>query len=188
MRLFFCLELEQTLKQQIYKDFSHLRRSAVKVGWVKPDNLHVTLKFLGEIEPSQIGDLKVITQRVIEESGVTTPIRTALNTAGFFPNPNKPRVVWIGPADQPIEIVTLAENLSEHLEKIGFNREQKPFITHVTLGRVKEQGKAVEELVQLMKRTPAFEYTTTFEYLTLMESELTPHGSIYRPVFQIPFA
>ena len=187
MRVFFCFDLQPDLKVQIYKKFSHLRHSTVRVSWVKPENMHITLKFLGEVDERRIEDFKEAAQTAITNAEVASNIKVVLERIGAFPAIERPRVVWIGPASEPQAVISLAAALESQLVGIGFEPERKPFTTHVTLGRVKDQSRSLRELTELIQRTPPFAYKASISRLTLMESKLSPQGSVYRPVFELPF-
>ena len=183
MRAFFCLELESDFRRLLHEKMSHLRHSRAKVSWVKPDNLHITMKFLGEIDQQSIEDLERVAAHVIAESGVRSKVALEVNKLGAFPSLKRPRVLWAGSQSAPSEISDLANQLSGELDLMGYKQDNNRFTPHVTLGRIKDEGRPLAELVELVDRTPPFSLGSNITGLTLMESQLSPQGSIYKPIF-----
>jgi 2'-5' RNA ligase len=185
MRVFFCLELDPALQRAIQALTQPLKKTRARVTWVKSENFHVTIKFLGEIEPKILPDLQEIGTGIAQ---ALHPLSYALDRTGAFPDLERPRVIWIGASQIPEELRQLHTAIEANLEKLGFERE-RPFTAHITLGRVKDEDRArLAELSKAIQNVQGFRLTATANALTLMESQLTPGGSIYTPVFQLPFA
>jgi 2'-5' RNA ligase len=108
-------------------------RLASRVGWTRPENWHLTLKFLGDVEPGRIPDVAAALGRV-----AFAPFELALGAAGFFPPRGAPRVVWAGLAAGGPEAARLAAGVEAALAPLGFAPEARPFAAHLTLGRVKD--------------------------------------------------
>jgi 2'-5' RNA ligase len=151
------------------------------VSWVKRENLHVTVKFLGEIAEEQLEELKLVAQAAWAGMG-GKPFSLGLDRLGAFPSPARPRVIWAGSSAPPQEIIKLYEQLERELEPLGFPPEGKPYTPHVTLGRVKG-GAGAGGLAGV--RLPPFHFIAEARGLTLMESQLDPAGAIYRPLFRL---
>ncbi len=184
MRAFFCLELEPNVKRAIDAWAQPLRPVNARVSWVKPENFHVTLKFLGEIEVRTMANLRINAEAIAKN---IKPFSLSLNTAGAFPNEQKPRVVWVGCSALPEELTHLSQLLEERMSVLEFSPERN-FRAHVTLDRVKEENRiGVEELSKRRKNLGKFESHNLFKHLTLMESQLTPQGSLYTPIFNVEF-
>ncbi len=188
MRAFFCLELEPQLREQISTITSRLKRCDARVNWVRAENLHITLKFLGDIADGLIPNLEAAAKEAIRLAQIAGPVTCLFNQLGAFPNQNRPRVIWVGCKEEPPKLQLLAEKLEQALSHLGVDRERSPFVTHVTLGRVKEEGRGVVSLLQAMQKIDSFEFDATLKHLTLMKSDLTPQGSIYAPLFELPFS
>ncbi len=184
MRAFFCIELDEPIKDGLNGLIQALKREpalrAARVSWVKRENLHVTLKFLGEVAPDQVEELHLAAEAAWEGF---KPFSLELNLLGAFPNPQRPRVIWVGSSAPPQEIIRLYERLEEELEPLGFPPEGKPYTPHVTLGRVKG-GTRMGSGLAGVKLTP-FRFVAEARGLTLMESQLDPAGAIYRPLFRL---
>lgn len=188
MRAFFCFELEAELKRRLDEITQRLRRVPVRANWVKAENLHVTLKFLGEIGEGMIPNLKGAAEEALKASGLDGALHWELDRLGAFPSVERPRVVWVGSSEEPEGLLRLAAALEDALQPLGFEPERGRFVIHITLGRVKERGPAVEPLVEALRSYPSFCHRAQAEGITLMESRLTPQGAIYTPVFRLPFS
>lgn len=184
MRAFFCVELEESLKQSLQQLTRPLRQTTADVSWVKSENFHITLKFLGEIDSSLLTRLREVSEEVVT---LVPPFTCTFDRTGAFPDERKPKVLWVGCSQIPQELVLLHAALDTQLEKLGFERERH-FKAHITVGRVKEENKnRLEGLNKIFRKTTNFQFVSTATDLTLMESQLTPEGSIYKPVFRLPF-
>jgi 2'-5' RNA ligase len=148
----------------------------------------VTLKFLGEIEEGLMSRLEEAAREALDLSGITGKVEWELDILGAFPSEKRPRVVWVGSSKEPKELTKLAARLEEALRPLGFEPERDRFVTHITLGRVKERGSGVEPLVSALRSFPPFRHSAQVGELTLMESRLTPQGAIYTPIFKVPFS
>lgn len=192
LRIFFCIELSDELKDKLFRITETLRTSGsphlqahFKVGWVKKENLHVTLKFLGEIEPAKIEELKSAAEAAL--MGIA-PFELRLDKLGAFPSLARPRVIWVGSTTPPQEIYTLHDSLESNLAKRGSELEEESYTPHVTLGRVKEHKKnAAEDLARKIQSIEKFSYIAKAGAITLMESVLTKSGPIYTPIFRLEF-
>ncbi|MFB6286854.1 MAG: RNA 2',3'-cyclic phosphodiesterase [Candidatus Bipolaricaulia bacterium] len=188
MRAFFCLDLDDETKGQLNEQIHPLKRLPVNVKWVPPENMHITMVFLGDVDHELVPDLEATAQQALEETGLDGPIDVTLDRLGAFPNVHKPRVVWAGCTNDPQPVKRLARSLESALEPLGFEPEDRPFTTHVTLGRVKERGRTqgTRELTEAIENHEPFRYDLQISQLTLMQSQLGPQGPEYRPVLQIP--
>lgn len=183
MRSFFCLELDPTTATRLAKVGATLQSTNVRVRWVRAGLMHITLKFLGEIDPNDIIEYQSLTQSVADQC---QPFKLTLDKLGVFPNFDKPRVVWAGSSNVPTELEQLQANLDQQLQPFGFRRE-KYYTPHVTLGRVKESNPG--ELARLSEKiqTTSFKpLTVRMDGVTLMGSVLGSGGPKYSPLFHVP--
>jgi len=185
MRSFFCIELEPDQAERLGRVIGALKPTDARVRWVRPELLHVTLKFLGEIAPEQTPALQALAADAAE--GVS-PFELVLDTTGAFPDLERPRVVWVGTDAVPDALTALHARLDGALADWGFKPERE-FTPHVTLGRVK--GGDPRALSELGRRVGA----ATFKPLkvrvgqvTLMESVLGRGGPRYQPLFWVELA
>jgi 2'-5' RNA ligase len=182
MRTFFCIELEDEIKEKLDGIASGLKRGTeARVNWVRRENLHVTLRFLGEVAPEQIEELQLAAEVASESIG---SFELELDLLGAFPNRERPRVIWAGSSSPPPEILQLYEQLERGLHPLGFPSEGKPYTPHITLGRVKERNRAkLGRLAERLGDVEPFHFVAEAAALTLMESRLRPSGAIYTPIF-----
>lgn len=156
-----------------------LRGTEARVTWVRPENFHITVKFLGEVGPSAVDALKVLGAQVAAKFPKS---EIAFDTLGAFPDLRRPRVLWIGSQQAPPVIFDLQAHLERELTKMGFEAERH-FEPHVTIGRVKDEHTVrVGHLAQILSQIPPFECRAQITNLTLMESHLSPSGAMYTPV------
>lgn len=179
MRLFYCLELPESVRAELDRIVQPLHTADTRVTWVHPENLHVTLKFLGEVEPAKVEALEALGAAVAQKF---RRFELCFDSVGAFPDIRRARVLWVGSRAAPQTVFALQQALERELAKMGFEAERH-FAPHVTVGRVKEENPArLTQLAQLLGQIKPFECRMPIEALTLMESQLTPCGSIYTPV------
>ncbi|MBS3786836.1 RNA 2',3'-cyclic phosphodiesterase [Candidatus Bipolaricaulota bacterium] len=183
MRTFFCLELTEAVKREI-SDIPHSIDSPAYVKWVSQDNLHVTLKFLGDVNKKEIPGIK---QQAEKSAAKINPFEMTIDKLSGFPNPGFPKVIWLGSNSPPGEIFQLQENLESRMENLGFEKENRDYVPHVTLGRTKDENEA--KIEQMGSKLKSYElednWTVSVDQLTLMESTLKSHGPEYDPVSRL---
>lgn len=178
MRIFVAVPLPLDVKNQLGKLIDDWRKNGDKVGWVKKENLHLTLKFLGETSLDQVEPLK---KGLAENLQGETAFGFSLSGAGAFPNLNRARVLWIGITGGKDKLAALAEKVEAATGPLGFPDEERGFSAHLTLGRVKDSRLSEGLLGKL--RACTFEAKNVIVYeVVLFQSELAPGGSIYTPL------
>ncbi len=156
------------------------RKNKIRVGWVPPPNMHITLKFLGNI-PGE--SAYIIGDRFREHLAERPAFNVQLKGLGAFPGRSKPRVLWLGTHCEDDEIVKLAADVEEWLEELGFPKEQRPFHPHLTLGRVKTPKPSVDLLEGLEQREVG---RCVANEVVLYESEISKRGAEYAALVKIP--
>lgn len=176
IRAFIAFKLPERITSQIHVVQESIKAYKFKIKWVQPQNIHLTLKFLGNIPAS---DTEKIRDAIIEAVRDVEPILLSAKGIGVFPDLKRPRVLWVGIAGQKNSLIGLYQALEENLETIGFTKESRPFKGHLTLGRIKGRIPS-KRLVQVMEEFIDFE-TETFEAnkIILFQSEQTPSGAVY---------
>lgn len=176
MRTFIAIELSDEIKESLAQVQSHLKYAGADVKWVAPENIHLTLKFLGEITEERCGKVKTALD-VIAKS--TKPFELSIKDIGAFPKIDYPRVIWVGLDKGAKESTELAAKVDEALSKLGFERETRPFAAHLTIGRVRsaKNKEALKEKV-LSCQLSDISYQL-IKAVILFHSKLTPTGSIY---------
>jgi 2'-5' RNA ligase len=162
----------------------HVRRPGDGVSWVKRENLHYTLRFLGELERSRA---EAACRAGREAVRGMTLFEAVLGAPGAFPNFRHPRVLWIGMSEGGPSLVLLARCLDEALRREGFGRPDRPFAAHLTLGRVREPGSSASSKAAKAIRDERVEGSFRVGALTVVQSQLHPRGSIYTPLAECPF-
>jgi len=184
MRSFIAVNLPTTLTDDIGNIIERLRNAGPKARWVPSGNLHLTLKFLDEIEPSQVG--AIVGAMTLAKDG-TAPFDLRLGGFGFFPNEGRARVFWIGIQDGFETLKGLARSIDRQLEPLGFAREKRPFSAHVTLARFREPGPA-GTLAKAAARTPFEPDPVNVGSIELMKSVLSPKGATYSVIESVSLA
>lgn len=183
MRLFYCLELSSEVRESLYRLVEPLRRTEARVAWVRAANLHITLKFLGELEPTRWEPLRALGAELARKMA---PFELCFDKIGAFPNWARPRVLWIGALSPPEAVLRWQRDWETALQKLGFAAEDR-FTPHVTLGRIKDGPAAARaRLAESAQKIKPFAFHALVSSLTLMESRLTPEGAIYTPLNIFP--
>jgi 2'-5' RNA ligase len=180
-RLFIALDLaipvvEQlaVFQEQIQEELAD--EDDVRVRWTSPENIHLTMKFLGDTEDALVPMLRQTLGELVKP---LFPFEVEAKGIGCFPKPKRPRIIWSGFDDQSEEVLSLLQQaLERDLEELGFQKEDRPFRPHVTLGRVKSRAKP--DFTDLMDgRTETSFGKSYIKDVILYESELTSEGPIY---------
>ena len=181
MRLFVALDIAEEVRSRLGALLNELRRSNPDVKWVKPESLHVTLKFLGEQPESKF-------QHISEALGAIRPpgrFEMTLRGLGCFPNERRPRVFWVG-VEAPPQLGELAASVDEAMARLGIEREKRPFSPHLTLGRAREGGPPPAP-GPLWTRHLADDFgATAGNEFFLYQSKLSPAGSQYTRLRAFP--
>jgi 2'-5' RNA ligase len=179
MRLFVAVELPDHVKERLAKVVAELRACRADVRWVDVNAMHLTLKFLGNVEARELGGIDEVLARV---AGAAQPTRGRLCDIGSFPHISRPRVLWVGVQTTDDRLATLHAALGEAMNGIGFATERRRFHPHVTLGRVRGSRRlgALREAVAARRGFEAGEFPIAA--MTLFESELGKGGARHVPL------
>lgn len=176
IRAFIGFELPEKIISYINKIQEDIKGYRFKVRWVRPGNIHLTLKFLGDIDRS---DTEKVGKAIAESAKETVPVSLAVKGIGVFPDIKRPRVVWCGIAGNMDSLTRLHKTLDENLALIGFQKEKRPFKGHLTLGRVKEKINS-KRLLDAIKAIGGLESEPFIaDQIILFKSELKPAGAVY---------
>jgi 2'-5' RNA ligase len=181
MRAFIAIDLPEPLRAALAQAQQSFRTASPDARWTRPEGIHLTLKFLGEISDAQ---LKQVVE-ALAAVGSFEPFSVVVSGFGFFPQARRPRVFWAGVAAPP-EITALAERVETKMEKIGFAREDRAFSPHLTLARfqVPRPQPALEEAI--FRRAPGSLGEFQASEFFLFESKLSPQGAQYRKLMRFP--
>ena len=184
IRAFIAIPLDPKIQHSIECMQDHLKKSNNDIKWVKPENIHITLKFLGDVTTEQINSVK---QTLSNCTHNTRPFKVELSQLGAFPNIECPRTLWIGLKDSKQQLNRMAVSLEIALGKIGFQDDQRPFSPHITIGRIRS-SKNIDALAQSTSSYQISENCTqTISKIILFQSTLTSEGPIYKSLYQIKF-
>lgn len=179
VRSFLAVELPRAILDRIGEVQRELKSSNADVRWVNPGNIHLTLKFFGNIEETEIDSILMAIEEPVR---TTSPISITVRGVGGFPGLKNPRVIWVGLHDEKGASVSLQKRLEGELGKIGFPPEDRPFHPHLTLGRMRS-NRGKDELVGRMRRFKEEGFGQfQVDKVILFRSDLRPTGPIYTPL------
>ncbi len=177
IRAFIAIDIPNSLKEKISGIQDRFRSLKGSIGLVRPSNIHLTLKFLGNISEKQCSDIK----RYLSESAKgILPFTLNVTEIGVFPNIRYPRVLWLGLEDGSGRLTLLHKNIEDNMFKLGFQPEGRRFTPHLTLGRIKSL-KGKNQFIKLIQseRDMRIDEIITVEKVNLMRSQLKPTGAVY---------
>ncbi len=178
MRTFIAINLPDTLKESIGESIRQYKSFGVYVKWVHSKKIHITLKFLGEIDENKIVEIEDAIQKVASQY---RPFQLSVEGWGGFPNLHKPRVFWTGIQQGKEHLITIAKDLETYLEPLGFEREKRSFSPHITIGRVKSLS-GIHKLTETMEKQQFQKTAFEVKQIEFIKSELTPRGPVYTSI------
>ena len=184
LRLFLALELSGQQKHLLHDLQSKLRVNLSGVRWVRPENMHLTVKYLGDTAEDLLELLKL---EITEAVNTIEPFSIKYGKCGVFPSSQKARVIWVGLKEGNKETSNLHEKVENTVVKLGLAPERMVYKPHLTLGRVRYQlsPPAVESIVA---ENILFETDCAIvDGLVLFQSHLTKQGATYRPLYKATF-
>ena len=177
LRLFIAIELSCFLRKKIQKIQDYLKKTNSPIVWVKPENIHLTLKFLGEIPKDKVD---LILKVMVESAELFPDFTFKLNKLGAFPKLEHPQIIWAGVEKGYAQIENIFLELEGRLEKIGFKKESCKFSAHITLGRLRSPDNCLPLLKTIRNFKILKDFEQTVKEITLFQSTLTPHGPVYK--------
>jgi RNA 2',3'-cyclic 3'-phosphodiesterase len=180
VRTFIAIELPDQVKQglgQLQATLKAVHPDSAK--WVDPYSIHLTLKFLGNVE---VGKIDAISQAILETAQSFDGFQLHISGLGAFPNLRRVQVVWVGIEGNVERLQALQKHLDSNLTQLGYLPEKRAFVPHLTLARVRdntssEDRLAIGDLISRTKNSSVFDVEVNS--LSLMRSQLTPRGAIY---------
>jgi 2'-5' RNA ligase len=183
MRLFVALEIPSAVRENLAELLKALRAVSPQTRWVRPENLHVTLKFIGEVPEAKLAAIRTPLSQVRSDQRVSLDFRGL----GFFPNEKHPRVFWAGIEASP-NLKSLAADIEKAAETLGIPREQRAFSPHLTLARF-EPPRLSGQLRTAIQENAGRDFgSVKTNQFRLIESKLKPSGAEYTTVESFPFA
>jgi 2'-5' RNA ligase len=183
IRSFIAIDLSPAIRSGLCSVSQQLGRETHAVRWVAPESIHLTLKFLGEIDTAGLPTLQ---NALTAEAGQHTAFEIRVGGLGAFPNLRRARTVWVG-VQAPPDLAALQTGIEAATRPLGYPAEDRPFSPHLTLGRVSRYATPdeVARLGDLLGRTKVAELgTVQVGTVTLFKSELRPSGAVYTVLIQ----
>jgi len=184
IRTFIAIELPETIITAISKIQEGVKSYGFNIRWVRPENIHLTLKFLGDTKEDETDKIaKVIFESVKKYS----PLSLFAKGIGVFPGIKRPRVIWVGMSGHLNPLFKLQKKLENGIEMLGFKKEKRPFRAHLTLGRIKDRIDP-KRFGDTLRAFGGFESETFYaDKVILYKSELKPTGAVYTQLASVPF-
>jgi len=188
MRTFLAVTLDEEIRRslaEIARSLGPHLKKAVK--WVEPENIHLTVKFLGDVQDAKVHEVSA----AIASQLVGVPsFSFGVKGVGFFPERSAPRVLWVGIDKDHSHLETIYGRLNRSLVRFGVKQEQRPFSPHITLGRVREKlNLSREQVLELLEPYASHDYgLQEVASIDLMMSELHSRGPIYTKVASFPLS
>jgi len=176
IRAFIAVDLPDILLEFFKGIQTRLKNHGLELAYTRSENVHITLKFMGNINKDLIPEIS----RMMEKSVIgSEPMLLSVKGIGAFPSVKRPNVVWLGINGDIIPLEKLYHNLDHHLRLIGFKKEKRRFKSHLTLGRVKRRIDS-KKLIDAIKSFGMLESETSIiKTISLVKSDLKPSGPIY---------
>ena len=183
LRLFIAIELSKSLRDAIHALMEKLKvaDSHASIRWVSYSDLHLTLKFLGEVPRENIASVEEAMKAAAEDKKA---FELSLSATGVFPNEQRPGVFWVGVKDDSQSLTELAKSVIKECSSRGFSEETRPFSPHITVGRSRERAdvKELTKIASILKYANLRNESQIIDHIVLMWSQLTPRGPIYTPL------
>lgn len=183
IRAFIAIDLPLPIQQKLAEVLEQLQQPDTRaVRWVPAKNIHLTIKFLGDVSPA---NLEILTKILRAEVSRFKPFEIRVGGLGAFPSMRRPRVVWVG-VEAPPTLQALQRAVETETVRLGYAAEDRPFSPHLTLGRVAHNATPdeVRKVADILVRLKVGELgTATVDHVRLFRSDLQPGGAIYTPLY-----
>ena len=188
-RTFISVAIDDEARRHAQRAIDSLRSASDKpascdVKWVLPENLHWTLQFLGDVDDTELFD---ICRHVAEVATEHEPFALVAHGVGAFPSADRPRTLWLGAGEGGLELTQLQADVETSLNSLGFRGERRPFVPHLTLGRVGRGVRGGGQLSQQLTELANFEGgITSVDEITVFASDLRREGPSYSVIARAP--
>jgi 2'-5' RNA ligase len=177
IRTFVALDVGKAVRETAGELIGEFSGIPADVKWVDPENMHLTLKFLGDVDAREVHH---VCGAVREAARGVEPFKLEIRGTGAFPNARRPRTIWLGAGEGAEQLGVLAERIESALEKLGYRREARHFSAHLTIGRIRRGGPGVTEIGELIRKYADFDVgRAALAEAVVFSSELTRSGPIY---------
>jgi len=189
VRAFIAIPLSHEIQSNLGNVIEQLeeRLPGVAVRWMQPKNIHLTIKFLGDVSES---NLEMLSKMLRSEASQHAPFEISVGNLGAFPSVSRPRVIWVG-VEAPPELSALQSGVENETARLGYARERREFSPHLTLGRVSRNAdssdaRQIREV--LSNSTVGFLGAARVKEVHLYRSDLKPGGAVYTRLYAAPLA
>lgn len=182
MRLFIAIEIPPDVRAALAALLKEFRAIAPQAKWVRAENMHITLKFLGETESTKLRAIREALHAIRSSQAITLKFLGL----GFFPNEKRARVFWAG-MESSVNLPAIAAEIDQSMHKLGFPLENRPFTPHLTLARFEPPGIPVKLFAAAEERSSREFGSLTAREFHLIESKLKPAGAEYTTLHSFPF-
>jgi 2'-5' RNA ligase len=185
IRAFIAIKLPDFIRKDLKTAQKTMLDNGIKAKYISPENMHLTLKFMGNIDYDLLPKIRDI---LTKSAQYVKPIKLSLKGIGAFPNNRSPKVIWAGINGETQKLATLHARLEQGLLNIGIPEEKREFHGHLTLARIKKNKLSAQKFERFIQQTGLFESVKfTADRLILFQSRLMPKGSIYIELFFAKF-
>ena len=183
MRTFIAIELDTNVKDKLSAIQKELNNTGADIRLVEKNNIHITLRFLGEINENKLSIIKEILDNTAAEE---TAFEISINSVGAFANLASIRVVWVGIEKCKERLIAIADKLNALLERNNFGKPDKEFLPHITIARTRSSLNKFR-LQECIARNTVLDLKQTIRGIVLFKSTLTGKGSIYEKLYEVNF-
>ena len=185
IRAFIAIKLPDFIKKDLKDIQKTMLANGIKAKYISPENMHLTLKFMGNIDYDLLPEIRDILTRSAQ---YVKPIKLSLKGIGAFPNSRSPKIIWAGINGETQKLATLNTKLEQGLSRFGIPKEKREFHGHLTLARIKKNKLSAQKFEKFIQQTSQFESVKfKADRLILFQSRLMPEGPIYRELFFAKF-
>ena len=179
-RMFCAFELPETLQTQIHDRAKRVREAVpdAAASWSRPENIHLTVKFFGNVDQAKVAVISTAAARVVKEF---PPLQIEVGTTGVFPRPSRPQVLWIGIEDTSKALSEFQQRLENEFAGDGFPKEDRAFHPHLTIARIRKPQNAAQ-LAETHLKMEFSPVEIILRELVLFRSELSSKGSKYTAI------
>ena len=186
VRTFVAVEIDEVIRRAAADLVDELRAVSSEVGWVAAQNMHLTVKFLGDVAAETNPQ---VCQAVAEAVADVEIFELEIRGVGAFPNAARPRTLWLGSGAGEEQLAALAERVEKALRPLGFPREGRPFRGHLTLGRVRRPGPGLAALAPMLRQRAALDVgRSRIHEVVVFSSDLQRGGPVYEALARCPLA
>ena len=187
IRVFLAVELSSDVREKLFNLQKQLKTTLPSINWIRPESIHLTLKFLGYVEPSLVSPLFSALEPIGEKHA---PFSVDAQGLGVFPQVKYPRIFWIGLAGNTQALHDLVFEIEAELEALGFPPEEKSYHPHLTLARIKRENAKVGSMLRQTRALETDQHLVALNVngFTLFQSDLDSSGAKYTSLWTVPFS